>query len=226
LIVRYAGGKGKCYQQIINLLPPHSTYVETHLGGGAVLRHKLPAKTTIGVDIDPVVISLWRDRFPDMASLVEGDALEFLQSRQLPTDAVVYCDPPYLPSTRRAKRVYRFEYEQKDHERLLSLLCQLRCNVVISGYPSGLYDSYLEAWNSKTFRAKTHNGLREEKLWFNFAPPSQLHDSRFRGDDFRERQNIKRRLLRIQTRLKAMPVQEQQLVLAWLRCHLGEDPVL
>jgi site-specific DNA-adenine methylase len=208
---------------VINLLPPHSTYIETHLGGGAVLRHKLPAKTTIGVDIDPAVIDLWQERFPDIALLVKGDALDFLEGHQFCIDDVVYCDPPYLPSTRRAKRVYRYEYDQRDHEQLLNVLCQLRCNVVISGYPSGLYDSYLKTWNRKTFTAKAHNGLREEKLWFNFAPPGKLHDPRFLGDDFRERQNIKRRFKRMQARLTVLPIQEQQAVLDWLRGQLPKD---
>ena len=40
--MRYPGGKGKTYHQIINLLPPHKTYIETHLGGGAVvIRNRL-----------------------------------------------------------------------------------------------------------------------------------------------------------------------------------------
>ena len=47
--MRYPGGKGKCYQHIINVLPPHPTYIETHLGGGAVLLHKKPARMSVGV---------------------------------------------------------------------------------------------------------------------------------------------------------------------------------
>ena len=36
--MRYPGGKGKCYQHIINLMPMHDTYIETHLGGGEPYR--------------------------------------------------------------------------------------------------------------------------------------------------------------------------------------------
>jgi site-specific DNA-adenine methylase len=34
--MRYPGGKGGAgvYQTIINNIPPHDTYIETHLGGG------------------------------------------------------------------------------------------------------------------------------------------------------------------------------------------------
>jgi site-specific DNA-adenine methylase len=36
---RYPGGKGGAgvYQTIINNIPPHDTYIETHLGGGNIL---------------------------------------------------------------------------------------------------------------------------------------------------------------------------------------------
>jgi len=49
--MRYPGGKGKCYQHVINLMPPHSVYIETHLGGGSVLRHKRPAKRNIAIEV-------------------------------------------------------------------------------------------------------------------------------------------------------------------------------
>jgi len=46
---RWAGGKAGAgvYQKLINLIPPHRTYIETHLGGGAIMRYKLPAKTNM-----------------------------------------------------------------------------------------------------------------------------------------------------------------------------------
>lgn len=49
----YPGGKGRLWQDIVALMPPHDTYIETHLGGGAVIRNKRPARVNIGVDIDP-----------------------------------------------------------------------------------------------------------------------------------------------------------------------------
>ena len=41
----YFGSKatsGLC-QPIIALMPPHDTYIETHLGGGAIMKRKPPA---------------------------------------------------------------------------------------------------------------------------------------------------------------------------------------
>ena len=41
--MRYPGGKGGAgvYQTIINNIPPHDTYIETHLGGGNILERGL-----------------------------------------------------------------------------------------------------------------------------------------------------------------------------------------
>jgi hypothetical protein len=52
----YPGGKGNCYQHIINQMPPHDTYIETHLGGGSVMAKKRPARLNIGIEIDPDVL--------------------------------------------------------------------------------------------------------------------------------------------------------------------------
>jgi DNA adenine methylase len=50
----YFGSKaasGLC-QAIIALVPPHDTYIETHLGGGAIMKRKPPALRNIGIDLD------------------------------------------------------------------------------------------------------------------------------------------------------------------------------
>ena len=51
--MNYPGGKGLLYQKFINLMPLHEVYIETHLGGGAIMRNKRPARRNIGIDIDP-----------------------------------------------------------------------------------------------------------------------------------------------------------------------------
>ncbi|MCK6844207.1 hypothetical protein ACQJ1T_26680 [Klebsiella pneumoniae] len=60
--MRYPGGKGGAgvYQTIINNIPPHDTYIETHLGGGNILERKRPAARSVGIDVDPEVIEVWQ----------------------------------------------------------------------------------------------------------------------------------------------------------------------
>lgn len=56
-----------------------------------------------------------------------------------------YCDPPYLPETRKGGG-YRHEMTRADHEALLAAIGQLKGMVVLSGYRSRLYDSALKGW--------------------------------------------------------------------------------
>ena len=145
--MRYDGGKGTCYAQIINLIPPHERYIETHLGGGSVMRHKRPANEQYGIDCDLAVVEMWRRDLPSPNwKIVHGDAV--VQIERLLPDArtFIYADPPYHPDTRRRSRVYRHDYTVEDHERLLDCLTSLPCNVMISGYRSQLYDTVLANW--------------------------------------------------------------------------------
>lgn len=212
--MRYPGGKGKTYQHVINLMPPHDVYIETHLGGGAVMRHKKAACVNIGVDIDGRVHEMWASA--DGVRLVQARAEDFLATYEFTGRELLYVDPPYFPDARRRERVYRHDYDADDHAKLLSLLLRLPCMVLISGYASQLYDTALAGWNRRTFRAKTHVDVREEVLWFNYPPPGELHDTRYLGAGFRERQSTKRRLERLKSKVTAMEPRERAAFAAWL----------
>ncbi len=218
--MKYPGGKGKCFQRIINIFPPHETYIETHLGGGAVLRYKREAAHSIGIDKDEQVISFWHNNHPHLAEFVQADALEFLRSYQFKGKELVYCDPPYVPSARKRTRVYRHDLSEADHCVLLDTLVQLPCFVVISGYASELYQSRLKDWHTISFVAKAHDGLREEHLWSNYRIPEQLHDIRYFGENYRERQNFKRRMERMRRKIARLSRPEQHDLIRWLSTQL------
>lgn len=101
--------------------------------------------------------------------LEEKPAMEVV-SQMDDCDVLFYVDPPYLIETRNSNSdQYRFEMTTKEHEQLLSLLLTLRGKVVLSGYPSGLYDAALSGWKKvkKISRASSFVGSaeREECLW-------------------------------------------------------------
>lgn len=214
--MRYPGGKGKTYQHVINLMPPHRVYIETHLGGGAVLRNKRPAERNIGIEWDERVVEKWKGQALPHLELVHGRAEDFLAQFMFAGDELVYVDPPYVPSTRRRSRVYAHDYTLEDHERLLTMLLRLPCKVIVSGYASALYTEALSHWHHRTFEAKTHVDVRSESLWFNYEPPAALHDARFVGENFREREVRRRRLQRFQDRLARMDPIERVEVARWL----------
>ena len=209
----YFGSKataGLC-QPLIAMMPPHATYIETHLGSGAIMRRKPPALRNIGIDLDGAALAGFSCAWP--VELVHGCCHRFLEAFDFDGSELVYSDPPYLRHTRKSARRYRHDYEDADHVALLDLLRRLPCRVMISGYPSALYDEHLAGWRSLSLQVMNQAGVVTEKLWFNFAP-DRLHWARFAGRNFTDRQRIKRRAESWGRRYQAMPPAERLAVLA------------
>jgi hypothetical protein len=161
---------------------------------------------------EPAVSS---DGIPPRFEFYQGDGIKFLEDRPFERGELVYCDPPYLPTTRPAgRKLYRFEMTNADHRRLLRAIRDLPCMVMISGYWSQMYAHALPSWNLVSYEAMTRGGPAVEYLWFNFPPPVTLHDYRFLGKDFRERERIKRQKARWTARLLKMPPLQRQALLA------------
>lgn len=220
----YPGGKAGSgvYQSLINLMPPHEIYIESFLGAGAVLRHKRPAARSIGIDLDPAALVRWRgDEVPGL-KLMHGDARTILPgciatSGAAGSRTLVYCDPPYLMSTRRAhRRIYRCEMSQDaEHDALLDVLLSLKCMVMLSGYDSALYSERLAQWRRAEFYTTNRAGTRTlESVWMNYPEPAALHDYQFLGEGFRERARIKKKKDRWRANILKMPLLERQAIFA------------
>lgn len=139
-----------------------------------------------------------------------GDGIAFLQNYLFHGGELAYCDPPYLHSTRRDPCLYRYEMTDDQHEALLTVLLRLPCLVCVSGYWSELYADTLHTWRVCTYQAQTRGGVVTEYLWCNYPVPTALHDYRYLGKDFRERERIKRMKARWVDRLRKMPILQRQ----------------
>jgi site-specific DNA-adenine methylase len=209
----YFGSKatsGLC-QAIIALMPPHDTYIETHLGGGAIMKRKPPALNNIGIDLDPRPLAAFECDYP--VQRVNACAHRFLAECAYQGSELIYSDPPYLHRTRSSGRRYRFDYEEHDHIELLELLKTLPCNILLSGYPSALYEERLGGWRSLELQVMNQGGVRTEKLWFNFTV-DRLHWARYAGKNFTDRQRIKRKASNWGRRYQALARAERLAVLA------------
>jgi DNA adenine methylase len=233
----YPGGKSGAgvYQTIINLMPPHPVYIEPFLGGGAIMRLKRPAALNIGVDLDGAVIRQWQASIAENGEAAaaiakdsearstfrfqRGDGIAFLAAYPFTGAEMVYCDPPYMHETRGRRDLYRYEMSDRQHAELLDVVKALPCRVIISGYWTRRYAKALKQWNTASFQAITRGGrLATEWLWFNFPEPVALHDYRYLGEDFRERERIKRKKQRWVNRLQKMPTLERRALL----CAIAE----
>lgn len=142
------------------------------------------------------------------------DALGFLRRYRFTGGELVYCDPPYMHETRGRSHLYRFEMSDRQHGALLALLRRLPCFVMLSGYWTRRYVDALADWHLVTFQTVNRAGRRTtELLWSNFPEPFALHDYRYLGKTFRERERIKRKQKRWVGRLHSMPLLERRALL-------------
>ena len=211
----YLGSKataGLC-QAIIALMPPHSVYLESHLGGGAIMKRKPPAQRNIGIDVDARAIDQFSCEYP--VELVHGCCHHYLSNFPFDGTELVYADPPYLKSTRKAPARYRYlyDYSEQDHVQLLGLLRQLPCQVMLSGYSSQLYDDLIGDWNSISVKVMNQAGVVYEKVWFNFEP-GRVHWRRYAGRYANDRQRIKRRAETWSRCYRQMPPAERRAILS------------
>jgi hypothetical protein len=213
--VGYLGSKAAsgAFQAIIAIMPPHDTYVELFVGSGAVLRRKPPAMRSIAVDLDRSVLR----SLPPSTMTVCGEAIAYLDTGDYPrsTRTLIYADPPYLHSTRTSRHRYQYEMTDLQHRCLLRRLKQSRAHVILSGYPSALYDAMLTGWRVIEFQAMTRGGPRTEKLWFNFEP-DRVYWSTYAGRNFTDRQRIKRKAARWAAHYGRLPPGERLAILAAL----------
>jgi DNA adenine methylase len=121
--------------------------------------------------------------------LEQRPAVEVVAKYAKPAAAVVYCDPPYLASTRSAatKRAgldYAVEYaSEAEHPALAAVLHATPAAVLLSGYPSALYAELYEAsgWHraERVVTRPTSNtpggrgALAVEAVWSNRPLASQ-----------------------------------------------------
>jgi hypothetical protein len=95
----------------------------------------------------------------------------------------------------------------------LELLKSLPCQVILSGYPSPLYEDLLGEWNSIELQAMSRGGPRTEKLWYNYEI-DRVHWATYAGKDFTDRQRIKRKAQRWGKKYHALPKAERLAILA------------
>jgi DNA adenine methylase len=92
-------------------------------------------------------------------------------------DCLHYVDPPYTHGTRAAgqQNNYRFEMTDDQHRELSAVLHSLEGGVIVSGYPSGLYEDLYGDWR-RVDRAALADGAakRTECLWLSPSVSARL----------------------------------------------------
>jgi len=91
-------------------------------------------------------------------------------------EGLIYCDPPYVHSVREtnSRSVYHAEMSDDEHRKLALVLRKCKASVIVSGYPSPLYEEIYSGWRTVTFNIANHAAGGKKKaretecLWMNF----------------------------------------------------------
>ena len=263
--LNYPGAKWGLAKKIVEMMPPHRSYLEPFFGSGAVLFNKPKSAIETVNDIDGDIVNFFRvlqtepERLAHSISLTpysrdvfddahrnHGDtpfdkayrfairsrmghgfktyektgfkidvqarersycvanwngmpdgimeasirlkevqienrpALELIEKFNF-ENVLIYADPPYLLQTRGGRQYKHEMTDETDHKKLLSLLKSHKGSVILSGYPSHLYDSELRGWEKFEFCSYNQNSdKRTEVVWTNFKVTQQI--SFFEGD--------------------------------------------
>lgn len=109
-------------------------------------------------------------------TILNRDAFKVIAQMDTP-QTLFYLDPPYLHTTRSTTSEYgEQEMTQEQHEQLLDLLLTVKGKVMLSGYPSPLYDGKLQGWHIIDFDLPNNSASGDtknrmtERLWCNFKP--------------------------------------------------------
>jgi len=99
------------------------------------------------------------NRLPEVSARLRRVQIDNADFRQVIAhydrpETLFYLDPPYVPETRRAGG-YACELTDDDHRDLLRLIKGVKGMVMLSGYPSELYDRELSRWRRDEFNVKT-----------------------------------------------------------------------
>lgn len=107
--------------------------------------------------------------------LEEGPAVPLIDRLAERTDTLFYVDPPYVKSSYGGENVYRHRMTDDDHRELAASLNRVRGGIMLSGYPSPLYQELYAGWDRIESGALADAGeSRTEVLWLRNVPTTRL----------------------------------------------------
>lgn len=174
----------------------HRLVVRSFLGHGSDsatrrCRTGFRARLTEGRALPSAEWSTWADSIPAFTERLAGvlidndDALAVIGRMDHP-NTLLYVDPPYVHASRSSmmnKRSgtngYAHELDDAGHRQLAAKLHAVRGMVVISGYPSDLYQELYGDWEQHQRGAVADTGkARTEVVWLNRKCSNALHRGR------------------------------------------------
>ncbi len=195
------------YHKIINNIPEHSRYFELFAGSGAIanLLYDIPGDTDIFInDINNQVTNSYN--YPCDTIISNLSIIDFFNKNIFTSADFLFLDPPYFLDTRsKSKQVLYgdFEMTESDHIQFLSEVQKIKSKIMIIHPDCNLYNDALQSWRKIPIKIRYNRKTSIENLYMNY-PDGPLQTYKFLGKDCWDRQRIKRKSVRYQSKFKGM----------------------
>ena len=102
------------------------------------------------------------------AQIEQVDALKLIKDMH-GENTFIYIDPPYMKDTRKKKNQYNHEMTDEQHVKLLQIVKESDCKIMISAYENELYNECLKGWK-KEYKSTTSECSRKrtEVIYMNY----------------------------------------------------------
>lgn len=240
ILDNYPGAKTNSgiLQFLINRIPHHERYFELFAGSASLYFAKKLALQNVIMDRDEEVYRALGTKLSEgypykyihetpASSTTElscRDAQQWLwdNTDELRWPDFIYLDPPYpFLSRRSGKSYYRHEMTNDDHVQLLTTIRTVKAKIMISTRQNDLYDEYLYDWRKDVFKTVDRAGRAEEIIYMNYPVPDLLHQYDYVGQNFSDRQRIRRKVSRFSNKIQDLPPYERHLLIQEM---IKEDP--
>ena len=211
----YIGNKGgqTILPVLANLIPQSKRYFSFFLGGGG-LEFSKDFKHLNWVVSDKALQS--QLHASSMAKAVYKSYEALVAENKFTSDDFIFCDPPYLFSTRLSqKQYYIHEFNETDHVQFLLTIIALDSKILITHPQCELYDRYLNGWEKLNFGYQTRGGWFEDCIYVNYDWRNlPLVTYNYLGGNRTTRQQIKRKRQSLVSKFNQLSYHEQQAFLA------------
>jgi site-specific DNA-adenine methylase len=223
-MANYVGNKGGqgIKEQLFNFVPKSERYFSLFYGMGGF--ENLPEFKKVNwviseknQEMQLLAAASGHVTFADYRSLVER--------YDFTSGDFIFCDPPYLHSTRRNGRsYYKFEFDRVDHAEFLDYIRSCSGKVLITHPMCAIYDNYLKGWYKHEFRYMSRQGWFRDCIWTNFIPGfAELHTYNYLGQCRTERQQIKRRRANFVSRFNSLPFHQKMAIFKELNLSVWQS---
>lgn len=113
-------------------------------------------------------LSIARERLKNV-SISNENAFEIVEKYKDSETTMLYLDPPYIKDLRLIYNCYKYELADELHVKLVEIIKNCKCKIMLSGYSSELYDSLLKQsqWSKYTILKKSDE-KRNEIVYINY----------------------------------------------------------